>query len=178
MPKGAIMSIESLFESLLTCVVPTIADASQDHAQDIMVGITTLIVSAFVSWLTATLTIKNDDKRAIREANIRLIEFAIEYPFLESDRFCKQWPNVEASDDDRMRYENYCCHVFNMIQDAWELTKGDPTKLKAVLYPEELIERHRNWWQGDPTNQEGYPVEYRRFIAEILRKLDAGKPQV
>jgi hypothetical protein len=152
-----------------------LAVAAQDHADhavDVAISIVTVLISVFVSWLTATVTIKGDERRAIRTENMRLIEWAIEYPFLESDEYCKTWPNTTRSDDDNMRYENYCCHVFNTLQHAWELHKGNEQKIRVTLYPEELIERHRAWWMHEDVNQRGYPPDFRQFVASVIRNLE------
>jgi hypothetical protein len=148
---------------------------STDHADDVAIGIATIVISAFVSWVTARRTIRGDERRAIFEGTARLIEWAIEYPFLEDDEFCRSWPETNRSRDDNMRYENYCCHVFNQVEHAWELFKGDELKMRPTLYPEELISRHRVWWESDETNQKAYPNEFRQFVATVIRRLDKEK---
>jgi hypothetical protein len=125
--------------------------------------------------LTASWTVKGDERRAIREGNIRLMEWAIEYPFLEANAYCESWPATGRADEDNMRYENFCCHVFNQLQSAWEFCKGDTQKMHHVLYPDELIWRHRKWWQQDEVNSAAYPVEFRRFVADRLRDMEMEK---
>lgn len=149
--------------------------ASSDHTVDVAISIATIAISVFASWITAKLTIKSDDRRAIREGNIRLLEWAMEYPFLESDKFCSSWPDTGKSEDDNSRYENYCCHVFNQIHHAWELHGSDERKMRPTLYPEELVARHRIWWETDEINQKAYEVEFQQFIASIFRRLDQEK---
>ena len=139
------------------------------------VGVATIAVSAFVSWVTAKATSRGDERRAIFEGTARLIEWAIEYPFLEDDEFCRSWPNTGRTREDNMRYENFCCHVFNQLEHAWELFKGDEQKMRPTLYPEELVSRHRVWWQSDETNQKAYSTEFRQFVAGIIRRLDEEK---
>ena len=140
----------------------------------ILSAMVSLIVSAIVARLTVWWTANSDEKRAIREGTMRIIGWAIEYPFLESDDFCRSWPNTTRTDDDRLRYENYCCHVFNQLEHAWELFKGDERKMRCCLCPKELIVRHRKWWEDEPDNDEGYSVEFRQFVANILRRVDRG----
>jgi hypothetical protein len=47
--------------------------------------------------------------------------------------------------------------------------------MKPILHPDELIWRHRLWWQGDPENQQGYPVAFRQYVTERIRILKKEK---
>lgn len=152
---------------------PVLGTTETSH--DVAVTLGTAALSAFVAWLTAMWAIKGDEKRTIRDGTVRMIEFAMEYPFLESDDFCGSWPNTSRSSDDNMRYENYCCHVFNQLEHAWELFKGDKLKMRSCLDPEELIVRHRKWWEADKTNETAYTPAFRQFVDEIFRRVDGRK---
>jgi hypothetical protein len=162
----------------LSPVLLCAAAASQDHADNVSamwIAAAGVAISAFVAWVTAHWTIKGDERRGIREGNMRLIELAIEYPFLESDEFCSQWPSSNRDKQDGMRYENFCCHVFNLVQQCFEFCRGDELKMKPILHPDELIWRHRLWWQNDEENQRGYPVEFRQYVAGRIRALTKEK---
>lgn len=152
--------------------------SSQDHLDNVSamwIAMAGVAISAFVAWVTARWTIQTDERRTLRESNIRMLEWAIEYPFLESEQFCSQWPNSDRCEDDRMRYENYCCHVFNLLQHCWEFSKGDHAKMKHILYPDELIWAHRAWWRRDDVNQDAYPVAFRQYVAERIRTMEKEK---
>lgn len=143
-----------------------------DHVEDAAIGIATIVIGAFVAWLTTKLTMKSDERRAIREENMRLLEWAIEYPFLEDSDVCSKWPEKVRDKDDCMRYDNYCCHVFNVLQHSWEFCGGNRKKMRTVLYPEELIWRHRRWWKHDEANLIAYPVEFRTFVNNVIGELE------
>jgi len=149
---------------------PALPLAESTDSSDFSVALLGVVVSAVVAWITAKWAVKGDERRALREGNMRLMEWAIQYPFLDSESYCDKWPNTGRDEDDQLRYGVYCCHVFNLLQQCWEFCKGDLQKMKHILYPDELIWLHRCWWESDPTNQDAYPVEFRQFVAERLRR--------
>jgi len=64
----------------------------------------------------------------------KAIELSMMYPHVERDDYCAAWPEPPGDGDQRERYDNYCCFLFNMLEGAWRLKKGRP-KLVAELVP-------------------------------------------
>jgi hypothetical protein len=143
--------------------------ANSEGSADIWIAILGVVISAVIAWVTAKRAVKGDERQALREGNMKLMEWAIDYPFLESESYCDVWPNTSRSDDDQLRYGVYCCHVFNLLAQCWEFCGGDLQKMKHILYPDELIRLHRRWWESDPANQDAYPVGFRQFVSERIR---------
>ncbi|BBO31965.1 hypothetical protein [Lacipirellula parvula] len=149
--------------------------AESGSSADLTVALAGVIISAIVAWVTARRTIAGDERRALREGNMRLMEWAIAYPFLETQAFCDEWPSKPRGDEDATRYEFYCCHVFNVLEQCWEFCDGDLDKMKHILYPDELIKSHQRWWLHDPLNQEAYKVPFRQFVTSRIHAITGGE---
>ena len=125
------------------------------------------VIAAVVALLVCLLTNRGNHSRFLCGMVQKIIEFSMTYPYLEDDAFCDQWPHIE-DDEKRMRYDNYCCHVFNTLEHVWLHTDGDRAEMKRLIYPDEIIVRHRKWWQGDKENQSGYEEGFCEFVNLIL----------
>lgn len=102
---------------------------------------------------------------------MRLMEWVLQYPFLETASYCDSWPNTDRDDDDDMRYGVFCCHVFNLLRQAYEFCDGDVAKMAEVLYFDELIGLHHKWWRHDPVNRNAYTQEFRDFVDRRIQVL-------
>lgn len=134
----------------------------------ISTAFSTLIASG-VAWLVAHLSDRAEQRRTLNEQILKIIDLGMEYPYLEDDSICDKWPNTGMSRDDQLRYENYCCLVFNVMESIWTYCKGNRAKFRMILHYEELIWRHRCWWESDAENKKGYPVGYRNLVDAVIK---------
>src|SRR5262245_4409265 len=95
----------------------------------ISTGISTGVAS-LVAWLVARGSDRAEERRNISDQVLKVIDFAIAYPFLEDDAVCAQWPSPNLSQPDRLRYDNYCCMVFNLLENVWEFAGGNRAKMR------------------------------------------------
>ena len=112
---------------------------------------------------------KTQERRTIQDLIVKIIDISIAYPVLENDRFCLQWPQSDRHSEEAMRYDNYCCLVFNLIERLWKHCKGEPRKMQEILHYEELIVRHREWWSGESENRIGYVGPFRQLVQNVLK---------
>ena len=60
-----------------------------------------------------------------------ILKIAIQYPYLESKAFTKEWNHKKGSDDIRyIRYDNFCNLVFNYIHKVYLTFDKDKTKVE------------------------------------------------
>jgi len=145
----------------------------------------TFIIGAVGGWVSGTLAVRGQQRVAVDGLVQKIIELSMAHPYLERDSYCKAWvptdpaaplPNPPtAADDDKTRYENYCCLVFNTIEKAWELcwpwwfsASWRHGAVKKILQVEELICRHHSWWSKDPDNLEGYSAGFRSYMSHVI----------
>lgn len=151
-----------------------IADGSPITSSAIIAAIVSAIVTAAVN----SFMNRGHNERMVYGQVQKMIEFAISYPYLEDDAFCSNWPAIPLDGDpDKekekvQRYENYCCHVFNTLSAVYSLCMKHHLKMTDYLYPKEVVDRHKKWWNTDELNRKGYPPEFRRFVTDILTEGD------
>jgi len=130
------------------------------------------IISAIVSTATALFvankTSHGNNKRHIENRIDKLLEISMQYPYLENDEYCNTWHQASPNDNKRMRYENYCCLVFNLIEDIWKIHKGNHEDINKVLHIKELAIRHSKWWNKDKENISGYTILFRCYINKLM----------
>lgn len=146
-----------------------LAQSSPDSSFSIHPSLIAAVVAAVVALIVCTVTGQGNQLRFLLGMVQKVIEFSMTYPYLEDDEFCDQWPNIEDREK-RLRYDNYCCHVFNTLEHAWQYSQGDRMKMKWIIYPDELVVRHRKWWKGECDNDSGYDRDFCAFIEQILRQ--------
>ncbi len=117
------------------------------------------IVSSIVAYFVASRTNRYSEISRIDEQILKLNILAVEYPYLEDDDFCAGWndrPKSPHQDEKYMRYDNYCCIVFNLIENLWDHYNGNKKKIEDYFYVKEVALRHRQWWISEAQNEEGY----------------------
>lgn len=136
----------------------------------------TFLIGAVGGWISGTLKTRGQQRVAIDSLVLKLIELPMEYPYLERGSYCAAWAKDGEDTDDRARYESYCCLVFNTIQKAWELNwpwfwnAARHKHVSDIVHVEELIWQHRNWWEGDRGNVDGYPPRFRAYVLFVIDK--------
>ena len=101
-----------------------------------------------------------------------ILKIAIQYPYLESKEFTKQWNAKKVSDDIRyIRYDNFCNLVFNFIHKVYETFDKDKSKIENYIDVKNWIYLHEDNWRYpiEPhENIEGYDESFRRFINNYI----------
>lgn len=99
-------------------------------------------------------------------------KIAIQYPYLESKAFTKEWNNKKGTDDIRyIRYDNFCNLVFNYIYIVYRTFDKDKIKVESFIDIKNWLYLHEDNWKNpiDPhENIEGYDLEFRQFINSYL----------
>jgi len=136
----------------------------------------TFLIGAVGGWISGTLKTRGQQRIAIDGRIQKLIELSIEHPYLERDSYCAGWTKGGDETDDKSRYDNYCCLVFNTMEHAWELSwpwfnnSWRHSAVRKIVQVEELIWRHRPWWEGDSDNVDGYSSGFRAYVLYVLDK--------
>jgi hypothetical protein len=137
----------------------------------------TFVIGAVGGWISGTLKVRGQRRVAIDGLVQKIIELSMEYPYLERNSYCAAWTKDAADDDDRARYENYCCLVFNTLENAWELCwpwfwskEKRHKKIRNIFHVDELICRHHRWWDGDNDNIDGYADGFREYVRFVIDK--------
>jgi hypothetical protein len=143
--------------------------SANDVSQGIPPALIAAVISAIVALIVCLVTGSGNQARFVHGMIQKIIEFSMTYPYLEDDTFCDTWPNIENVER-KQRYDVYCCHVFNTLQHAWTFSRGDYAEMKTLIYPDELIVRHRRWWQSEPHNKQAYLPEFFDFVAHVVSK--------
>jgi hypothetical protein len=88
-----------------------------------------------------------------------------------------------ADDDEKTRYENYCCFVFNTIEQAWELcwpwwisASWRHGAVKKILQVEEGIDLPPLCVVVESSqNLEGYSQGFRRYMYHVIDECRKGR---
>jgi hypothetical protein len=131
--------------------------------------ISSIIASLFAWWLVSRVTGRYERERDIHNRVVTLIQLAMDHPVVELPSTCAKWPNPDLSEADKVRYENYCCFVFNLVVNVWEHCGKNRQKANKVLYIDELIRKHQVWWNADSDNTEAYSDDdFQQFVKEVV----------
>src|SRR5262245_23445408 len=119
------------------------------------------IVSAFAAVVlgiaACALTIivaRNQEKTQLQALIDKMIDIALEYPYVERQSFCDKYPNGTVDDDIYAidRYENYCVFVFNALTRIAAFCNYDMDEVRRFIAIEELLVLHHTWWKHDHSN--------------------------
>lgn len=134
------------------------------------------IVSTMISSIVAVLITKSGEKaskkNSILDKIIELNNLGLEYPYLESDSFCDDFDSYKTKSDERyMRYDVYCCQVFNLLEEAFTFCNYKEKQLGALLGYEEMITTHKKWWLDIAVRSKniyGYNIRFINFVDNSL----------
>ncbi len=132
------------------------------------------IIAAVVAYIVSIRTTRTQRRISLDSVRNKLIELALQYPHLERDEYCRDWsrpapdPITKDYQDERDRYDNYCCYVFNMIHASWEFAGGKVNKIDDMLSIQEYIGRHWCWWEDD--NIHYYDTKFCSFVDDVIRQ--------
>lgn len=147
-----------------------------------IIGLTGALAAVVISWRVTRkvtdATLRDQQFIAIRNDVSRLVELTIAHPEFEVEEWSSKALAQSPATPDRVRYENYCIFVFNLIKRVWEYCKGDDAKIDEALAVEELIKLHKAWWNCDlKTCGRTYQNDFVNFVNVRLRKLVKEKPE-
>ncbi|MGO9567870.1 MAG: hypothetical protein ACLP5H_10045 [Desulfomonilaceae bacterium] len=131
-------------------------------------AIISAIIAAIVSVAVCVFTLRSQRRSRIYDLIDKVIGISIDYPYLEDDNFCKAWKEIDKTTEEAMRYENYCCLVFNLLEHLWSFNNGNESKIAKMFYASEMIRRHKVWWKLDLDNIYGYDPAFRQYVAKFL----------
>ena len=130
-------------------------------------------VATGAAWLFARGAERNEDRRDLSAKIGKMIDISLQYPFVEDPAICDEWPKSHLSDDDKLRYKDYCCYVFNVMSDVWRFARGKPEAVRKILHVDELIWKHRCWWRHDKENVKAYDDKFVRFVNDVIKTMEA-----
>lgn len=167
------MSTEMTAGRVVAAVHDTLAAASgQGSATSALSVIVSWLVpaaiAAVVSWLICWRTLRSGTRDRLNSQIDRLVELGVEYPLMEDDPWCDSWSR-ENRTEDGMRYDNYCCFVFNVLEGLWRFNHGNVKPIQDMFDADEMMWRHRRWWEY-PDNQGSYPRKFREYVKKELAK--------
>jgi hypothetical protein len=145
----------------------TFADVSKAVAGPIC----SAIIAAIVAYFVSRRTIKFQQRAAIDGMLNKMIELSMAYPHVESDRFCQGWPEVQATEEEKGRYDQYCCFCFNALEAVWAHCSGSKKKINRIIHAKEIIHTHSRWWEHEIENLYGYSEKFRAYMHEMLDEI-------
>lgn len=135
----------------------------------ILAALISAIVSALVSGGIAFFTLRVHRRQQLEASIAKLIDIAIQYPYLEDDTFAASWDTADKTREDVQRYDNYCCYVFNLLETIWRYHHANTKRINAWFYAQELAVRHRSWWRSEIQNRPGYELhKFHRYIDSMI----------
>jgi hypothetical protein len=134
------------------------------------------VLAAIVSYFVAQKGTRTQRRLSLDQVQNKLIELALQYPHLERNDYCDGWPHKQPDPmtkewlEERERYDNFCCFVFNMIHQNWLLASKKAHKIEDMLSIKEYILRHYCWWEEEDENINFYESDFCTFVDGIIRE--------
>ncbi len=132
-------------------------------------------ISLIVSVSTVVFSFKKDKKeryeRLTAELN-KIIEIAIQYPYVESKSFVSKWVENKNSDDEKyLRYDLFCNRLYNHLHNVCEHFNYNKHKIESFVDIKSWIRLHKQNWLypvDENENIDGYDEEFRKFINSYI----------
>jgi len=126
------------------------------------------LIASIVAYIVGNKANRSAQLNKFHDHIFEINRLAMQYPYLEDNDFCESWKDNRHSKEEKyQRYDNYCCIVFNLIEQIWKFYNGDKTKIKDILVVEELINRHKSWWKAPSSPGEniyGYNFDFSMYL--------------
>lgn len=134
--------------------------------------ITTIIFSLFQrKW--ANDARRRDEYIDLKKRMENLLLVTIQYPYLEDESITTTWSDNKGSMNVRhMRYNQFCCILYNFLSDLHKHFKGDRKQIEDFVDIKNWVRIHRDIWEHplDPYEiSDGYSKEFRDFINSYLK---------
>lgn len=175
--RGEELPLRSCILSALS-VFATTAEGCQPVGEmgvDVYATVFASVIASIIGGATAIavgyFTTRHQKRSELLAHVDRIVDLAIEYPYLEDDKFCHEYV-YDRRDEEAMRYDNYCCQVFNLLERIWIFAGGNEKKMKDIIYYQEMICRHRTWWLSEPGNRHGYNPKFCQLVKQIIQECE------
>lgn len=127
------------------------------------------IVASSVSLFVANRNKRNMERAKLLDYIMQINQLAIQYPYFEDDNFCSIWTREKCLSEEKFqRYENYCCIVFNLLEEMWRHFSGNKKKIEEFFGVAEMVKRHSKWLNDTKAkneNTDGYNLAFLDYIA-------------
>lgn len=122
-------------------------------------AIATLISSGIATTVTLLINRGNSLKN-LNDQLDNILKISIQYPYLENPKFTTTWnDNVNSTDEQYLRYDNYCNLVFNIMERLCKYYKYDEKKIQNHINVKDWIRVHKQCWSNPSPpyeNADGY----------------------
>src|SRR5690606_31068630 len=109
-------------------------------------------ISTIVSLVVTKSTIKSDERKALHDHLDNILNIAIEYPYLEDQKFTDNWSEANLQDNNEdvrlknIRYEYYAIKVFNYLERFGKHHNWMPTDMERDMNIKEWFKIHEKFW--------------------------------
>lgn len=137
------------------------------------------IVSSVVS-VIITLVMKiwqnRTDTRASLDAQLdSILRLAVQYPYLESEKFTNTWKeNKNNTDDKYRRYETYATLVYNYLSRVCIFFNYKEKKINTYIDMKGWVELHHMYWHNPSKageNENVYDERFKKIVHAILGEI-------
>lgn len=160
------MNIGFVAIELVTLTRDTLVSSSGSNW---LITVLAALIAAVVSLLVSWRTLRATERHRIDAQIDHLVELGIKYPLMEDDSFCKNWTRDNRSED-AMRYDNYCCFVFNLLESLWRFNYNSEARIQNMFDAREMIKRHKKWWLDYDDNRSSYPEGFQNYVDRVLKE--------
>jgi hypothetical protein len=129
-------------------------------------------ISAVTASIVSLLIYRKTTKRALDERLEKIIQIAIQYPYLEDINFTQTWNPSKVSDDKYLRYELYCNLVFNYLESISIHYYFRKKKISSFLNAKDWARLHSNCWKNPSSpyeNVDSYNKKFRHIFNEWIQ---------
>jgi hypothetical protein len=157
-----------MLHTILAAATQSAATASASTRSEVIAitALTVSVVSIVFNIILSVLLHRNNSYRSkydfIDTQIADIIKIQMDYPDYRRDNFLA---TLKEGDAEMLRYEAFCCLVWNSLETVYE--KYGEKRLKgSTFFPamQSLARRHKPWM--DKIKGEGYSLKMRQFLLE------------
>jgi len=157
-----------MFENLSTLSTRNILMDVAISAALIATVCSTITSIAINLWIT-----NSSAKKSLDDQLDAILKIAIEYPYLESERFTNSWISAfDRNDEKYLRYDVYCTLLFNYLSRVASHYKYKKDKIEAYITIKDWTRLHAKYW-NDPTvdyeNIDSYDKQFTDLVNAYLK---------
>lgn len=140
------------------------------------ITITAAAIATLVSALTSTLVTRwvagTNKKKSIEDQLDGILKIAIQYPYLESEKFTSNWSgDSEPEDEKYLRYDMYCTLLFNYLARVAEFYSYNTDKIENYIAIKDWVRLHAKYWLNPVSSYENIDSYDKKFVDLINRYL-------
>jgi hypothetical protein len=137
---------------------------------DFYTTIIATLLSAFIAYIISKRTNNRADKESLDNRYNEIVQIAIQYPYLENGIFGDYWSsNKNSTEEEYIRYDNYCKLVFNFIEAYCKYHNFNQSKIEEAFNLQEWVIVHKQWIQ-DPFIKIEQTKMYSIKFKELMHK--------